>query len=600
LNRFRLTVLAVAGDIALTAVMVLPWFAVIFFGVVLTNRVFFYWMGAAALVFLVWLLRPSFKFDGRKLPREEAPELHAELDALRQKLQVPGRMHVFLDDSFNAGAAESRGLLGLLGTRRILILGIPLLAVLSREQALAVVAHEFGHFSRRHGRLGHWLYRARVGWIRFAEQIVESDSSFDRAAAWYAKKFVPYFSTRCFVHSRQCEYEADADAASIVGSACFSEALTRVAVVACAWNELLPREIRDWQLRESEPPADFYERFSIAVQCCTHDQRKAWLDQCLESVPTSQDTHPGLAERLQSLKEGPRLADFAASAGAALLGPAWPAVLSEFNARWSGEARSEWVIEHLRLKHVMQPLAAVDPATIGDWNAEKRLRRAKALRLLEPAAGLGELRSLHLQHPRNERITFAFGAALLNEGDDAGIEILSALARNNVAMRFQAYLRLLAYFERKGNTEQIERYSTLANRVARRQTEAARSFLSDAEEGRVAVSSLPPDMKSFLAQASNADSCIVAAWLFEATTQLPMADYKTSLPVVAHGLALAIDPEELKRNGSDEAQVAERYEAALASLTPPDQITVVRTFFKTEKATMETWRARPMFLLEIA
>jgi hypothetical protein len=207
---------------------------------------------------------------------------------------------------------------------------------------------------------------------------------------------------------------------------------------------------------------------------------------------------------------------------------------------------------------------------------------------------------LHLQHPRNERITFAFGAALLNEGDDAGIEILSALARNNVAMRFQAYLRLLAYFERKGNTEQIERYSTLANRVARRQTEAARSFLSDAEEGRVAVSSLPPDMKSFLAQASNADSCIVAAWLFEATTQLPMADYKTSLPVVAHGLALAIDPEELKRNGSDEAQVAERYEAALASLTPPDQITVVRTFFKTEKATMETWRARPMFLLEIA
>jgi hypothetical protein len=164
-------------------------------------------------------------------------------------------------------------------------------------------------------------------------------------------------------------------------------------------------------------------------------------------------------------------------------------------------------------------------------------------------------------------------------------------------MRLQAYLRLLGYFERKGNPEQIERYSTLANRVSRRQAEAARSFLSDAEEGRVAVSSLPPDVKLFLAQVANADSCIGAAWLFEATTQLPMADYKTLVPVVAHGLALAIDPDELKRNGSDEAQLAERYEAALASFTPPDEITVVRTFFQTEKAAMETWSARPMFLL---
>jgi len=597
LNRLSLTLLAVAGDIALTIVIVLPWFAVIFFGVVVANRVFFYWIGAAALVFLVWLLRPSFKFDGRKLPRNEAPALHAELDALRQSLQVPGRMDVFLDDSFNAGAAESRGLLGMFGTRRILVLGVPLLAVLDREQAIAVLAHEFGHFSRRHGRLGHWLYRARVGWIRFAAQIVESDSSFDRAAAWYAKKFVPYFSARCFLHARQCEYEADADAASVVGNAGFAAALTRVAVAGRAWSEVLPREIRSWQLREGQPPADFYERFSSAVQHSTLDQRKAWLDECLKSLATSQDTHPSLAERLQALKEGPRLVDVASSAGAALLGPGWPAVLAEFNARWSKELRPHWTTEHLRLKRVLQPLAATDPAVIGQWRAEKRLARAKALRTLDPHGGLDELKSLHVQHPGNRRIAFALGAALLKEDDDAGIEILRALARNNAALRFQAYLRLLAHFQRKENLEQIERYSTLANRASSRQAEAAKSFLWDAEDGRVTVSSLPSDVKSFLAEATNADSCIVGAWVFEATTQLPMADFKTSVPVLAHGLALAIDPAELKISGSDEAAVAERYETALASLTPPDEITVVRTFFKTEKWPMQTWQARSMFLL---
>src|SRR6185436_19190467 len=122
LYRARLMLLAVAGDVTLTAALVLPWFAVIFFGVVLANRVLFYWMGAAALVFLVWLLRPGFRLEGRALRRDEAPELFREIDALRSKLDVRGRMEVLLDDSFNAGAAESRGLFGLAGTRRVLVL----------------------------------------------------------------------------------------------------------------------------------------------------------------------------------------------------------------------------------------------------------------------------------------------------------------------------------------------------------------------------------------------------------------------------------------------------------------------------------------------
>ena len=225
--RRRLAVLAVAGDIALTAIQViLPLAALVLFGVLNalvllgglpTIPVLFYWVGAAALIFLVWLVRPTVRWDGRELTAQQAPDLHEAIIELRRRLQVPGRMHVFLDDSFNAGAAESRGFLGLFGTRFALTLGVPLLAALSGDQVLAVIAHELGHFSRRHGRLGHWLYRARVGWIDYARQVEESDSPFDRAAAWYSSRFVPFFSIHCFVHSRQCEYEADADAALAVG-----------------------------------------------------------------------------------------------------------------------------------------------------------------------------------------------------------------------------------------------------------------------------------------------------------------------------------------------------------------------------------------------
>src|SRR6266540_1268775 len=161
--RWRLVALAIAGDVALTTVQVMFVVLPILIGMVFMNNRYIYWLGAGAIVLLVWLVRPTYRLPGRELKPEEAPQLFAEIDALRKKLRVPGRMQVLIDDSFNASAAETRGLLGLVGTRRVLTLGIPLLAALSRSQLLGVIGHEFGHFSRRHGRFGHWLYRARVG-----------------------------------------------------------------------------------------------------------------------------------------------------------------------------------------------------------------------------------------------------------------------------------------------------------------------------------------------------------------------------------------------------------------------------------------------------
>src|SRR6185295_19361664 len=170
------------------------------------------WLGVAAIAFFIWVFRPTFSLPDREL-KEPVPKLHAELGALKKKLRVPGHMKIYLDDRLNAAAMQTRGYFGVVGTRSGLILGVPLLLALSREQVLAVVAHEFGHFSRRHGLLGQWLYRARAGWIEYTKQVQQSDSVLDVAAAALAEEFLPYFSARSFVESRQCEYEADADAA---------------------------------------------------------------------------------------------------------------------------------------------------------------------------------------------------------------------------------------------------------------------------------------------------------------------------------------------------------------------------------------------------
>jgi Zn-dependent protease with chaperone function len=580
--RLRLALIAVAGDFALIATQLLPWAAPIIIGVLWMNVELFYWLGGAAILLFAWLFRPSFRFSGRELKPEEAPQLYEELAGLKQKLQVLGRMRVYLDGSFNASAAETRGLFGIFGTRSALTLGIPLLAVLDRQQVLAVVAHEFGHFSRRHGRLGNWLYRARVGWLAYAEQVTDLDSSFDRAAAWYARHFVPFFSARSFVHSRQCEYEADADAALVSGSRSVAQTLTRIAVLGRLWEQRLPRQLAAWQAQMPQPPADFYEQFVGLCGECSPVDLQAWLDEELRAPSGWLDTHPSLSERLGSLKEAASFVPAADCAGERLLGDAWPKLLTEFNAKWAGEMQSEWLVEHLRLKHIAGPLLAADAATVAGWSDERRLARAKALRSVDPIAGLAALRDLHERNPAHPHATFAYAAALLNENDEVGQGLLEILARENPAFRVQAFQRVVAYFERRGNTWQVERWSAWLKQAADNLGEAILAFMARVEAGKAHPSSLPEAEKALIAEATSLDPCIKNHWLLQGNADLKYAQNRPAIPVVVHVLALAIHPEEAARQQQDEETIGKRYEDLLRGLVPPDQVPVVPTYFTTE------------------
>jgi len=580
--RLRLALIAVGGDFALMGTQLLPVAVPLAIGAFWMNVVLFYWLSAAAIVVFAWLLRPGFRFSGRELLAEEAPALFRELAALKVKLQVPGRMQVYLDDSFNASAAETRGLFGLFGTRSALTLGMPFLVALDRRQVLAIIAHEFGHFSRRHGRLGNWLYRARVGWMLYADQVNESDSTFDQAAAWYARHFVPYFSARSFVHSRQCEYEADSDAALVSGGATVAAALTRVMVLARLWTEHLPLRMANWQLQAPEPPADFYERFAGLCRECSTTELEAWLDKELATPSGWLDTHPSLSERLASLKEKPHLAAAEDCAGERLLGERWPKIAAEFNDKWAKDARPDWMLEHLRLRHIAHPLLSADPAAVKSWGDEQKLARARALRFTDPAAGLAALRELHEGNRAHKAITFAYAAALLKEDDANGVTIMETLAREDPTFRVQAFARVLAYFERRGDTRQIERWSAWWKRAAGNLTESISSFLTKAEAGETRASSLPDGVRAVVADAVSLDPCIAGGRLREGSADLKFAHNRPATPIAVHLLVLSIDPAKAAREAQDEQAIAGRYQDMLQTLIPANQVAVVRTYFTTE------------------
>lgn len=580
--RAQLAVIAIAGDVALTVTRILPFAAPIVIGVLWFNVQLFYWLGGAAIVFLAWLFRPMFQFEGRQLSAEEAPRLFDEIERLRQSLHVPSSMLVYLDESFNASAAETRGLFGIFGTKCALTLGVPLLVALSREQVLAVIAHEFGHFSRRHGRLGHWIYRARVGWMQIALGVEESDSTFDKATARYARKFVPFFSARSFVLSRQCEYEADADAASVVGARAFAEALCRLAEIAPLWDQDFPRSIAQWQREHSEPPHDLYQRFARAARDCAPTVLQSGLDEALHAPSSWSDTHPSLSERLRSLNEGPVLTGPANTAAEELFGAQWTKLCGEFNDKWVKEIEADWSLEHLRIQHIALPLLSADEATARNWTVDLRLARARELRRWDPALGLFELRELYQANPSHERIKFAYAAALLNENDEAGLELMRSCARENAAYRVPAYPRLLAYFERKGDSREIERWTDWVAQVSRNLGEAVSLFLERADAGEFRPSSLPPGAQTVVSEAVRIEPSVAKAWLLEGDADFTYAAGQPSIRLLIHALVLTIEPETLKSPGLDVERIVGHYQTLLQNLVFADQIAIVRTYYTTE------------------
>jgi Zn-dependent protease with chaperone function len=62
---------------------------------------------------------------------------------------------------------------------------------LPEDEFHAVLAHEFAHFSRAHGRTGNWLYRMRRSWENVAASLAGQEGLFVRPFGLFFNWFLP-------------------------------------------------------------------------------------------------------------------------------------------------------------------------------------------------------------------------------------------------------------------------------------------------------------------------------------------------------------------------------------------------------------------------
>jgi Zn-dependent protease with chaperone function len=192
----------------------------------------------------------------------------------------------------DAGVAEESSMLGLVGGKRTMVIGAPLLVGLSRDQFRAVLAHELGHYSRRHTVFAALTYRGREAIGRALTQL--DDNLVRIPLRLYSRLYLAVAQT---VNRRQ-EFEADRLSAELVGARTAAEALRQGVALGPAWDFFLEQYVAP-AADEGSRPSDLFGGFRCFLADPERQSQVAEFRANLEDPPRSvYDSHPPITKRL--------------------------------------------------------------------------------------------------------------------------------------------------------------------------------------------------------------------------------------------------------------------------------------------------------------
>ncbi|WNG50630.1 M48 family metalloprotease [Archangium minus] len=250
--------------------------------------------GAGAILWSLLPQRERFVPSGPRLTEDEHPRLFAALKDVARRMEVELPSEVFLVEDVNAYVTQVGGFLGF-GGRRILCIGLGLLAVDNLSQFRAAVAHELGHFKGGETKLASLIYSTRSSMSRALVFLGEDDRMpLRKPFTWVPKLFLRI--TQAI--SRQQELVADEWSIRIAGKRAHISGLRREVLHAVAYRRFLEHEVYPLVDKDVVPDNLFegFRRYLVSSAWAEAQQELAGA--VPEREAGSYDSHPSIEERI--------------------------------------------------------------------------------------------------------------------------------------------------------------------------------------------------------------------------------------------------------------------------------------------------------------
>ena len=374
---------------------------------------------------LLKLLWVRFKSPtGYRLTRQEFPLLFNEINNLRNVLQSPKIHQVILTPELNAAIIQTPRL-GILGWQNnSLILGLELLLILSPDQARAVLAHEFGHLSGNHSRLGRWIYRLRLTWYQIEQEETLGAKMMRRFFSWYAPRFAAY----SFALARFNEYEADLISAELtsndlVGYALVNTYVTGPYIEQHYWQELFHQA--DEMPAPKKAPwrglSHFLHEHKPAMK-----QLIAKLNEELQRQTTYENTHPALQDRIKALKVSVSIPKpVKVTAAEVWFGEQFQRVIDDFDKDWLQYNGTRWKERYDYVSANKKILAELNNKVVAALSDEELWKKAVLTEQFEPEGNaLSLFQTYQSRHPNDPSVAFVLGKMFYHNNDENCLEHL--------------------------------------------------------------------------------------------------------------------------------------------------------------------------------
>jgi len=277
--------------------------------------------------------------DGVEVPPQSAPELWTVVRELAAAAHTRAPDEIRPVADVNAAVSEEARLLGLVGGRRRMYLGVPLLQALDVAMLRSVLSHELGHYSRNHTRLGPLAYRGRA--VVMATVQATSGSVVGWLLAGYARL---YLLVSAAVSRRQ-ELEADEISVAVAGREVAQQSLREVEVVSAAWQHYTGVYVAPaFEVGLAPTAPAFFGGFDALLRARA-DELADLRRQAPDATQSRWDSHPSHAARIAAMDRVPDVHRARDTRRATLLVPGFPdaaAMVAEGSLRFEDRTLLDW------------------------------------------------------------------------------------------------------------------------------------------------------------------------------------------------------------------------------------------------------------------
>lgn len=404
--------------------------------------------------------------------------------ALRSKL--PEKVQI--TDEFNA-AVVSIPRIGLFGRRVFLRLGLPLMQTLAPDQFAAVLTHEIGHISAKHGSFGKWAYQLHETWGRFIDLQEEQGNRFAALYERFVNWFFPYFSAYSFVLMREHEKEADEFAVELHGSKPLGDSLILLATKGAEIDGTFWKGVQEENFSTRSPAKKMFSRLLQVLKTEYREREVETLRKAIE-VPTDyQDTHPSLGDRLKQMGywpngNTPALPDAVALSSAQhFLGDRIQPFIDDFDEYWDQSIANGWEERFDQFQESQKRLSELESKSVDEsLSIEELIEHAG---LVAEKQGYQEalplLNRIVELHPKHAEANYLLGGVMLGTDDERGLDYLNTAMQIDTTWTLAASNAAFQFLRSKGRIEDAKIYA--AN------LETQQELIRKAEEERKSISS---------------------------------------------------------------------------------------------------------------